>query len=142
MYREGTTPQRFRLSVCTIESITKYIQAPFGRVCNRALAIYLVKLQREQEHPRFLYRQLWTRFNDSKRPVSVRVREDIVRYLDLNQFNKTTVLSEALTIYLNYCLGPNSGAELHQIRHSVRGRILTTEFDVARFLWPELFKNH
>lgn len=104
MYKEGTTPQRFRLSVCTINSITKYIQAPLGRVLNRALGIYLYNIQHAEVIPTFLFYSGTNkeRRNGTKTPVSVRLRRDLVEYMEMNRINKTRAIEEALSHYIEY----------------------------------------
>lgn len=119
MYREGTTPQRFRLSVGTIDSITKYIQAPLGRVLNRALAIYIYNIQHAEVIPAILlYSGTNTeRRNGNKKPVSVRLRRNLVEYMEQNCINKTRAIEEALSRYIGYV--NRQSEELHHIRQGV-----------------------
>lgn len=104
MYREGTTPQRFRLSDSDLNICKNYLQAPIGRVLNRALAIYLYNIQHEGVIPAIL---LYSGTNTEPRlgkktPVSVRLRRDLVEYMEQNCINKTRAIEEALSCYIGH----------------------------------------
>ena len=104
MYREGTTPQRFRLLDSDLNICKNYLQVPLGRVLNRALAIYLYNIQHADVIPAFL---MHTRTHRVRRycnrtPVSVRLRRDLVEYMEQNCINKTRAIEEALSRYIGY----------------------------------------
>lgn len=104
MYREGTTPQRFRLSDTDLNICKNYLQVPLGRVLNRALGIYLYNIQRAEVIPAFL---LYSGSNNVRRignktPVSVRLRRDLAEYMEQNCINKTRAIEEALSRYIGY----------------------------------------
>lgn len=104
MYREGTIPQRFRLSYYDVNVCKNYLQAPLGRVLNRALGIYLYNIQHEGVIPAtLLYSGTNTeRRNGNKTPVSVRLRRDLVEYMEQNRINKTRAIEEALSCYIGH----------------------------------------
>lgn len=119
MYREGTTPQRFRLSYYDLNVCKNYLQVPLGRVLNRALAIYLYNIQRAEVIPATL---LYSGTNTeprlgTKTPVSVRLRRDLVEYMEMNRINKTRAIEEALSRYIGYVNTHQS--ELHDLRQGV-----------------------
>lgn len=104
MYREGTIPQRFRLSDADLNICKNYLQAPLGRVLNRALAIYIYNIQHAEVIPAFL---LYSGTNTERRSgnktlVSVRLRRDLVEYMEQNRINKTRAIEEALSRYTGY----------------------------------------
>ena len=104
MYREGTTPQRFRLSDNDLNICKNYLQVPLGRVLNRALGIYLYNIQRAEVIPAIL---LYSgtkngRPDGRKTPVSVRLRRDLVEYMEMNRINKTRAIEEALSRYIGH----------------------------------------
>ena len=119
MYREGTTPQRFRLSQYDLDICKNYLQAPLGRVLNRALAIYLYNIQHAEVIPATL---LYSgnnieRRTGNKTPVSVRLRRDLVEYMEMNRINKTRAIEEALSRYTGYVNSQPS--EMAQLRRGV-----------------------
>ena len=119
MYREGTTPQRFRLSENDLNICKNYLQVPLGRVLNRALGIYLYNIQHAEVIPAML---LYAGTNSERRsgnktPVSVRLRRDLVEYMEMNRINKTRAIEEALSRYIGYVnIHPS---ELHNLRQGV-----------------------
>lgn len=104
MYREGTIPQRFRLSYYDLNVCKNYLQVPLGRVLNRALAIYLYNIQRAEVIPAILlYSNIHTEPRlGTKTPVSVRLRRDLVEYMEQNCINKTRAIEEALSRYIGH----------------------------------------
>lgn len=119
MYKEGTIPQRFRLSANDLNICKNYLQAPLGRVLNRALAIYIYNIQHAEVIPAFL---LYSGTNTERRSgnktlVSVRLRRDLVEYMEQNCINKTRAIEEALSRYIGYVNIHQS--ELHDLRQGV-----------------------
>lgn len=104
MYREGTVPQRFRLSDNDVNICKNYLQVPLGRVLNRALGIYIYNIQHAEVIPaNLLYSGTNTeRRAGNKTPVSVRLRRDLVEYMEQNCINKTRAIEEALSRYIGY----------------------------------------
>lgn len=119
MYREGTIPQRFRLSYYDVNVCKKYLQAPLGRVLNRALAIYIYNIQHAEVIPAYLLYSGTNnvRRNGNKTPVSVRLRRDLVEYMEQNCINKTRAIEEALNCYIGYV--NTHQAELDDVRRRV-----------------------
>ena len=120
MYREGTIPQRFRLSDSDLNICKNYLQVPLGRALNRALAIYLYNIQHAEVIPAILlYSGTNTeRRNGKKTPVSVRLRRDLVEYMEQNCINKTRAIEEALSRYIGYVnTHPTELVELRQVAH-------------------------
>lgn len=104
MYKEGTTPQRFRLSDSDLNICKNYLKVPLGRVLNRALGIYIYNIQRAEAIPAIL---LYSGTNIERRagnktPVSVRLRRDLVEYMEMNRINKTRAIEEALSRYIGH----------------------------------------
>lgn len=119
MYKEGTTPQRFRLSYYDLNVCKNYLQVPLGRALNRALAIYLYNIQHAEVIPAFLLhsgRNPEPRF-DTKTPVSVRLRRDLVEYMEMNRINKTRAIEEALSRYIGHV--NKHPSELEALREGV-----------------------
>lgn len=104
MYKEGTTPQRFRLSDNDLNICKNYLQVPLGRVLNRALGIYIYNIQHDEVIPAtLLYSGTNTeRRSGNKTPVSVRLRRDLVEYMEQNCINKTRAIEEALSRYIGH----------------------------------------
>ena len=119
MYREGTIPQRFRLSENDLNICKNYLKVPLGRVLNRALGIYLYNIQHAEVIPAMLlYGGTNTeRRNGNKTPVSVRLRRDLVEYMEINRINKTRAIEEALSRYIGYV--NTHQAELEALREGV-----------------------
>lgn len=119
MYREGTTPQRFRLSYYDLNFCKNYLQVPLGRALNRALAIYLYNIQHAGIIPSNL---LYSGSNSkprlgTKTLVSVRLRRDLVEYMEQNCINKTRAIEEALYHYNRFV--NNHQFELDRLRQGV-----------------------
>lgn len=119
MYREGTTPQRFRLSDADLNICKNYLQVPLGRVLNRALGIYIYNIQHAEVIPAIL---LYAGTNTERRagnktPVSVRLRRDLVEYMERNCINKTRAIEEALSRYIDYV--KTHHIELYDLRKGV-----------------------
>lgn len=119
MYKEGTIPQRFRLSYYDLNFCKNYLQVPLGRALNRALAIYLYNIQHAEVIPAIL---LYSGRNSkprlgTKTPVSVRLRRDLVEYMEQNCINKTRAIEEALYHYNRFV--NNHQSELHELRSGV-----------------------
>lgn len=119
MYKEGTTPQRFRLSYYDLNVCKKYLQVPIGRVLNRALAIYIYNIQHDTFTPvPLLYRRIGKHGElDTKTSVSVRLRRDLVEYMEQNCINKTRAIEEALSRYIGYV--NTHPSELEALREGV-----------------------
>lgn len=119
MYKEGTTPQRFRLSELDLGNCKNYLKVPVGRALNRALAIYLYNIQRAEVIPSIL---LCSGTNTERRAgnktlVSVRLRRDLVNYMEMNRINKTRAIEEALSYYIALVL--RQPEELRELRQGV-----------------------
>lgn len=119
MYKEGTTPQRFRLSYYDLNFCKNYLQVPLGRALNRALAIYIYNIQHAEVIPAIL---LYSGTNNkprfgTKTPVSVRLRRDLVEYMEQNRINKTRAIEEALFHYNRFV--QNHQLELDNLRRGV-----------------------
>lgn len=119
MYKEGTTPQRFRLSDTDLNICKNYLKVPLGRVLNRALGIYLYNIQHEGVIPAILlYSGTNTeRRNGNKTLVSVRLRRDLVEYMEQNCINKTRAIEEALSRYIGHV--NKHPSELEALREGV-----------------------
>ena len=104
MYKEGTTPQRFRLSDSDLNICKNYLQVPLGRVLNRALGIYIYNIQHAEVIPAILlYSGTNTeRRNGNKTLVSVRLRRDLVEDMEMNRINKTRAIEEAHSRYIGH----------------------------------------
>lgn len=119
MYREGTIPQRFRLSDSDLNICKNYLKVPLGRFLNRALAIYIYNIQHAEVIPAFL---LYSGSNNVRRhgnktPVSVRLRRDLVEYMETNGINKTRAIEEALSCYIGHV--NTHPSELEALREGV-----------------------
>lgn len=95
------------------------MKVPLGRVLNRALGIYLYNIQRAEVIPAtLLYAGTNTeRRAGNKTPVSVRLRRDLVEYMEMNRINKTRAIEEALTRYIGFII--RQPEELHDLRQGV-----------------------
>lgn len=114
MYNSNTVPQRVRLPQSDINRVKEYFQAPLNRVINRVLALYLHRIQRTGVIPRDTLYRKWT--PGTRQAVSLRLRHELVEYMELNRMNKTTTILEALFEYEGYVIRHPS--ELDLIRHN------------------------
>lgn len=116
MYKEGTTPQRFRLSDSDLNICKNYFQVPLAQVLNQALGIYIYNIQRMGCIPGILLHSGTNteRRNGNKKPVSVRLRRNLVEYMEQNCINKTRAIEEALSLYVRYV--KNHKSELEHLR--------------------------
>lgn len=119
MYREGTVPQRFRLSDNDLNICKNYLQVSLGRAINRALAIYLYNIQHAGIIRAILLHsgKNTERRNGNKKLVSVRLRRDLVEYMEQNCINKTRAIEVALNLYIGYV--NTHQAELDELRRGV-----------------------
>lgn len=123
----ATETKRVAIRLREIDEIRiKAFDAPVGRVINRALEVYVCYLQHctAEELSNKTALTQYCRHGDT-RPFNVRVRRDLLEYLQLNTFRIASTVSSALTFYINYLDAHNSERSIleHGTHYWVNSRI-------------------